>query len=108
MPETRASERDDECVVGEFVLAYHCYYTRLLEIFQLFLLDGFFAPISLRGKYSQVVYPHLFASYPHFNRGSSFLWINSTPVVLLALIPLLYFSRLWKSRFFLILKGVIV
>lgn len=36
MPETRASEHDDECVVGEFVLAYHCYYTRLLQIFQLF------------------------------------------------------------------------
>lgn len=36
MLETRASERDDECVVGKFVLAYHCYYTRLPEIFQLF------------------------------------------------------------------------
>ena len=61
-----------------------------------------------RHKHSQIVYPHLFASYPHFNRGNTFLWKNSTPVALLVLDPLLYFSRLWKSRFFLILKGVIV
>lgn len=62
MHETREYGRGDECVVGEFVLAYLSYFTDFMCFWQ--------------------VVVHTYVNFIHtFIRGRPKLWINATPIL---------------------------
>lgn len=71
--ETHAFEHGDECVVGEFVLAYPNYFNTLTPYNQSPLLAFFVISAFVYKNY-----PHFPTLFPQLYRGSFELWITRT------------------------------